>query len=442
MAGEWREVKIEDIASRIAMGPFGSDIKTDNFVPSGVPVIRGNNLTRGRFREEGFVFLTEEKADELANANAFPGDIVITHRGTLGQVGLIPNRSYERYVVSQSQMKLTCDPDSADANFIYYFLISPIGQNALLMNTSQTGVPAISRPVTSLKAIRLALPPLLEQRAIAHILGTLDDKIEINRLMNETLEGAARALFKSWFVDFDPVRAKMDGSDPGIPQSLASLYPDSLQDSDAGEIPKGWRSCKVADLCEAIYSGGTPSTQNVEYWDGDVPWLSSGETREKFIIDTEKRITEAGVENSSTRAANARSTVIASAGQGNTRGQTSLLAVDCYVNQSVVVLRANPKTSSPLHLFFDLERRYEQFRQVSDGHSSRGSLTTKLLAGLDAVLPPFPLVQQFENTVSPLIERAILSLRESKTLAALRDALLPKLISGELRIAGAERLVA
>ena len=160
MTGEWKEVTVEEIASKIAMGPFGSDIKTDNFVPSGVPVIRGGNLTSGRFHAEGFAFLTEEKADELANANAFPGDIVFTHRGTLGQVGLIPDGPFKRYVVSQSQMMLRCDLRSANPAFIYYFFRSPAGQHALLMNTSQTGVPAISRPITSLKGIRLSLPPL------------------------------------------------------------------------------------------------------------------------------------------------------------------------------------------------------------------------------------------------------------------------------------------
>ncbi len=190
------------------MGPFGSDITTDNFVPSGVPVIRGGNLTAGRFRAENFVFLSDEKADRLAGANAYPGDVVFTHRGTLGQVGLIPDTPFQRYVISQSQMKVTCRTSEADPAFFYYFFKSPLGQHALLTNTSQTGVPAISRPVTSLKSIRLSLPPLPEQHSIAHILGTLDDKMELNRGMNETLESMARALFKSWFVDFDPVHAK------------------------------------------------------------------------------------------------------------------------------------------------------------------------------------------------------------------------------------------
>jgi type I restriction enzyme S subunit len=154
MDSKWPVVRIDEIRAPIkhsvAMGPFGSRIKTDNFVPSGVPVIRGGNLNAERFRDEDFVFLTEEKADELRSANASPGDLVFTHRGTIGQVGIIPNSArYPRYVVSQSQMKLTCDAKKVNPLFVFYYFRSPLGQHELLMNTSTSGVPAIGRPLTS-----------------------------------------------------------------------------------------------------------------------------------------------------------------------------------------------------------------------------------------------------------------------------------------------------
>ncbi|MGJ4909040.1 restriction endonuclease subunit S [Bradyrhizobium sp. HKCCYLS2033] len=156
----WCVVSVGELCSRVAMGPFGSDIKTDNFVEAGVPVVRGSNLVDG-FVEEAFVFLTEQKADELRNANAFPGNIVITHRGTLGQVGLIPIGSrFPRYVVSQSQMLLAVDMAVATPRYLYEFLRSAFGQHSLLANTSQTGVPAIARPTTSVKAIRIVKPPI------------------------------------------------------------------------------------------------------------------------------------------------------------------------------------------------------------------------------------------------------------------------------------------
>lgn len=234
MVDEWQVVPVAKIAadlpSAIAMGPFGSRIKTDNFVNCGVPIIRGINLAGGRFYEEDFVFLTEDKADELKSSNAFPGDIIFTHRGTLGQVSIIPkNSKYKRYVVSQSQMKLTCDTSKVEPTYVFYYFRSPKGQYQLLLNTSTTGVPAISRPSTTLKNILISLPPLTEQKAIAHILSSLDDKIELNQQMNRTLEAQARAIFKSWFVDFDPVRANMEGRQPvGIDTTTAELFPDSL----------------------------------------------------------------------------------------------------------------------------------------------------------------------------------------------------------------------
>jgi len=155
----WRVASLGESVTRVAMGPFGSSIKTDNFVPNGVPIIRGGNLTNG-FVDKNFVFLTEEKADSLRNANAFPGDLVITHRGTLGQIGLIPTLSrYPRYVVSQSQMLVRIDPAKMTAHYLYLFLTSYAGQHSLLANRNQTGVPAIAQPTSSVKAIRLLLPP-------------------------------------------------------------------------------------------------------------------------------------------------------------------------------------------------------------------------------------------------------------------------------------------
>lgn len=161
----WTSRTIGEVAKRVAMGPFGSDIKTDNFIDSGVPVIRGGNLRNG-FEDERFVFVSESKADDLRNANAFAGDIVITHRGTLGQVGLIPlSCRFRRYIVSQSQMLLSIDPNASTPRFVYEFLKSPVGQHALLANTSQTGVPAIARPTTSLRAIPILCPPMIVLRA-------------------------------------------------------------------------------------------------------------------------------------------------------------------------------------------------------------------------------------------------------------------------------------
>lgn len=190
----WGIADVGSLCSRIAMGPFGSDIKTDNFVQTGVPVIRGMNLTHG-FIDDGFVFLTESKADELRNANAFPGDIVITHRGTLGQVGLIPEKSrHPRYVVSQSQLVVSARHGRAGSLYLYLYLTSPAGQHAILANTSQTGVPAISRPVTSVKALRLLTPPPAVLDAFERLVSPFMRKIVLNRWNSDALASLRDAL--------------------------------------------------------------------------------------------------------------------------------------------------------------------------------------------------------------------------------------------------------
>jgi type I restriction enzyme, S subunit len=312
-----------------------------------------------------------------------------------------------------------------DPRFVYYFFLEKFERLQSLDVGSAN--PTLNR--NHVHPIPVLWPPPNEQQRIAHILGTIDDKIELNRRMNTTLEAMAQAIFQSWFVDFDPVKRNAGGGD-SRPED--ALFPVLFENSVLGDIPKGWKLAKVSEICKNIFSGGTPRTSEVSYWDGSFPWLSSGETRNSFITETEKTITQLGIDKSSTRLARSGCVVIASAGQGHTRGQTSLLAFDSYINQSVVALAANNAVASDLFLYFDLSRRYEEFRQLSDSHSSRGSLTTKLLGGIQVVLPAKDAIQKFDSIVSPLVARIISNLQQSGSLATLRDALLPKLLCGEL----------
>jgi len=152
------------------MGPFGSDIKKDNFVSSGIPVIRGINLTKEPFNDDGFVFLTKEKADELKSSNAFPKDLIFTHRGTLGQVGVIPIKSkFKRYVISQSQMKCTCNEQILVPMYAYYFFNSHVGKQIMTREYTLLGVPHISQPLTTLKKFKIILPKIIEQQKILSI---------------------------------------------------------------------------------------------------------------------------------------------------------------------------------------------------------------------------------------------------------------------------------
>lgn len=264
MGGEWRYLTIAECAAdepySTQIGPFGEKLKAHNYVPLGAPVLRGTNVNpEGRFHDDDFVFIDPAwAAAEFDKFLCEAGDVILCHKGTLGKIGIVPEKSkFARYVMGNSMLKVRCDRSKLEPLFLYYWLCSTEGQNYLFSRVSQVGVPQIQRPLSTLREARLPVPPLAEQRAIARILGALDDKIELNRKTNATLEAIARALFKSWFVDFDPVRAKAEGRSPtGMDAETAKLFPGEFVESELGPIPKGWRAASVGD-CVALKRGTT-----------------------------------------------------------------------------------------------------------------------------------------------------------------------------------------
>lgn len=184
-----RILTLDEITLEVAMGPFGSNLKTDSFRDSGIPVLRGQNLNDFAVSHDGLAFVSEEKANSLGRAVAGPGDIVITHRGTLGQVSMIPKGApFESYVVSQSQMRLRVDEKVAIPEYITYWLRSQQGQHAILTFAAQSGVPAIAQPTASIKSLQMPIPELAVQRAVAEVLGALDEKIAANRAVIEVID--------------------------------------------------------------------------------------------------------------------------------------------------------------------------------------------------------------------------------------------------------------
>ena len=229
MASEWSQATLGSIAINqgygLVDGPFGSNLPASLYTDEGVPVIRGSNLALGtsRFWAHEFVFVSWDTAKRLARSLCRPLDIIFTKKGTLGQTGLVPEGGkYDQYLLSSNQMKLTVDPLVADPLYVYYFVSSPESTEKIIRDSESTGVPKTN--VTYLREFPITLPLLSEQRAIAHILGTLDDKIELNRRMNETLEAMAQSIFKDWFVDFGPTRAKAEGRAPYLaPEALGPV---------------------------------------------------------------------------------------------------------------------------------------------------------------------------------------------------------------------------
>lgn len=287
-------------------------------------------------------------------------------------------------------------------------------------------------------------PKIEEQRAIAHILGTLDDKIELNRKQNETLEAMARTLFKAWFVDFEPVRAKMEGrwkrgeSLPGLPAHLYDLFPERLVDSELGEVPEGWAIGSFSDVVEII-GGGTPKTSVNEYWDGDIPWFSVVDTpaaSDVFVVQTEKSITQAGLNGSSARMVAKGTTIISARG---TVGNLAIAGRDMTFNQSCYALRGK-NGSGDYFVFLSAQRMVEQLKAMAHG-SVFSTITRQTFDAVRVVLPPEHVCQKFEQSTVGLFDALLSNVNESRSLAQLRDTLLPKLISGELRVGDVDKFL-
>jgi type I restriction enzyme S subunit len=288
-------------------------------------------------------------------------------------------------------------------------------------------------PADSLAGFSVPIPELEEQRAIAHILGLLDDKIELNRQMNRTLEAMAQAIFKSWFVDFDPVRAKAEGRDPGLPNEIAAFFPDSFQDSDLGEIPKGWKVKEIRECCSKIQNGGTPKRSESDYWNpGTIPWLTSGEVRQTLITTTENMISELGLKKSSAKWLPKDSTVVAL--YGATAGQVALISSKMTTNQAVCGLI--PKASFQYFNYLSLDRSVGILANLARG-SAQQNISKGIVETTKVIIPRADILESFDHVVSSMFDKWIANLEESKSLASLRDTLLPKLISGELRLPAA-----
>lgn len=432
---EWQKFRIDEIATKTAIGPFGSRMKSDTYTQFGVPVIRGTNITSGRSFSGDWVYVSEKDADQLASCNVREGDLVFPHRGAIGEVGIVPG-DRERYLLSSSLMSLKCDETKADSLYLYYFFKSHEGRHQLLKNASQVGTPGIGQPLSSLRSIELYLPPVDHQKDIAKVLGCLDDKIELNRRMNETLEAMARTIFQSWFVDFDPVRAKASGESTdsicqrlGLTPELLALFPDSLEDSELGEIPEGW-SPKVFSETIQIIGGGTPKTSVEDFWGGDVPWFSvvdAPNESDVFVIDTEKKITNMGLENSSTKLLPEGITIISARG---TVGKVALVAAPMAMNQSCYGLRG--KNGCDVYTYYATRQLVSSLKRHGHG-AVFDTITRDTFASVKAVTCD-AISKAFDAMVAPNMQRIKANGFHTARLVELRDSLLPKLLTGELSL--------
>ena len=380
--------------------------------------------------------------------------IVCRGAGGTGDVKISPAKCS----ITNLAIVISCDLSKVDMGYLYWRL--------LLSDTYslRTGSAQPQITINTLDSFEILIEPsILKQKEIAKHLFLLNEKIETNNQINQTLEQMAQAIFKSWFVDFEPVKAKIAALEAGgseddallaamqvisgkDPQQLtqlqtenpehyatlratAELFPAAMQESELGEIPEGWGTGSFKDLCLTVESGGTPKRNTPEYWGGEIKWLASGEVRDVVVLDTKEKITESGLKNSSAKLWPMYTTVVAM--YGATAGQVCLIADQMTSNQACCGLI--PKKNYRAFTFFSAKRSIQSLSEKASG-SAQQNLNKGLVEGHPAILPSEAILVVYEDIAFPLMLKWIENMRESIMLAELRYTLLPKLLSGELSV--------
>ena len=427
MTDEWPKSRFADICEHSAFGPrFSGEL----YAPDGnVATLRTTDISEDGRIEYATMPLAHLDLPQFRQHILRENDLVITRSGRVGtatvfggfRLPVLPGAFLIRFRLKR---------EVAEPHFYRYYFNSAAGHR--LITSVATGSVQQNLNITSLHRLVVPLPPLSEQRAIARLLGTLDDKIELNRRMNEALEAMARAIFKSWFVDFDPVRAKAEARQPpGTDAESARLFPRSFEVSSLGKIPKGWRVGQIGNVVDAV-GGSTPSTKDPTYWDGTINFATPKDMallRSPILQDTERRITEAGLQQIGSGLL-PRGTVLLSSRAPI--GYLAVAEIPVAVNQGIIAMKCEKELPN-LYVLYWTRENLDTIIAHANGTTFLEISKTNFRP-IEVVIPPAPLVARFTKVVEPLYRQVVNNLTHSKTLASIRDALLPKLISGEIRV--------
>lgn len=430
----WPYVRFAEICAHSAFGPrFSGELYSSS---GNVATLRTTDIDERR----GINYLTMPLA--TIAPGAFDqhflrrGDLVITRSGRVGTTAVF--EGFDLPVLPGAFLiRFRLKEAVANPHFVDYFFKSPQGQSLIASVT--TGSVQQNVNITNLHELRVPLPSLKEQEAVAGLLKTLDDKIDLNRRTNEALDAMARALFRSWFVDFDPVRAKAEGRAPvGMDAATATLFPCELVSSDFGDLPSGWRIAPVGDVVRAV-GGSTPRTSEPKFWDGQYHWarpkdLSGLEA--PILLRTERTITEEGLRLISSGLLPAGTVLLSSRAP---IGYLAITNVPVAVNQGFIAMVCDGLV--PNHYVLHWCRENMPTIEARASGTTFPEISKAAFRPIPMLVPHPAVLTAWESLVGPLYDRVRANLEESRTLAELRDLLLPKLLSGELRVRDAEKLV-
>lgn len=432
MANNWPQVELGDVVDEITVGFVGS--MAHEYVPNGIPFLRSTNILPYKLSFDDIRYISRDFHEQLNKSRLQPGDVVIVRTGKPGTATVIPDDLKES---NCSDVVIVRSGKNVNPRFLAYFVN---GIAAGQVNAHLVGAVQQHFNVASAKKLRLYLPSRIEQDCIADILGMLDDKIELNRRTNETLEAMAKALFKSWFVDFDPVHEKAAGRQhTGLDPATGKLFPDSFEDSPLGPIPKGWRAVRLSDQTEAIkglsYKGSGLAEQGVPMHNlnsvcegGGYKYEGikyyKGEYRERHLIHP-------------------GDVIVANTEQGHdclllgyaaivprTFGESGLFSHHIY---KLRILESSPLTPDYLCRLLNSPKMHELVSGFGNG-TTVNMLPVAGLEQLEFVLPPKPLIDSYTDLAISIRMKQERVLAQNKTLAMTRDSLLPKLLSGELSL--------
>lgn len=468
MSANWTHTTLGAIAdgtNGAVDGPFGSNLKASSYSKSGIPVIRGSNLSIGlsRFDSSEFVYVKDETLERLKRSECLPGDIIFTKKGTLGQTGFISNDlKYKKYLLSSNQMRLRVNTSIADPEYVYYWVSSNESIEKIKRDSEFTGVPKIN--LDYLKKFPIKLPKLAIQKSTANVLRSIDNKINLNTQTNQTMESIAQAIFKSWFVDFEPVKAKMavlaDGGtreqaelaamgaisgkgeaelaqlqqqNPEHYQQLAetaALFPSAMVESELGEIPEGWDISSVEQQYK-VEMGQSPKGESYnENGHGTLFYQGRAEFGTRFptprLFTTEpKKFASRGDILMSVRAP---------------VGDLNIANNACCIGRGLAAL--NHKLGGTSFAYYELKSLHHVFDRFNGEGTVFGSINQKDLKSISVIKPSAELVYQFRQAVESIDSQIYFNASQNVSLANLRDTLLPKLLSGEIDLSDIQSEVA
>jgi len=428
--GEWQEKPLSEFVDQERSICYGI-IQPGTHDENGVPVLRVNNFRNGSIDTSAHLRVSRDIESVYSRSRLQGGELLVTLVGTMGLSAIVPNEMQGWNIArAVGLVPLRHDVDKRWINFV---LRSAPAQEFIRIRANTTVQATFN--LGDLAKLPIPMPPEEFRIAASELLSALDDKIELNRRTNETLEAMARALFKDWFVDFGPTRAKMEGRDPYLASDLWALFPDRLDD-DTG-LPVGWEESTIGAEVDVV-GGSTPSTAEPAYWEGKINWATPKDLsalNAPVLLETSRRITEAGLAKISSGLLPAGTVLLSSRAP---IGYLAVSEVPVAINQGFIAMRCDKRISN-VHAWLWTRANMETILQKANGSTfqeiSKGNFRPIAMT----VAPP-QVMSAFDERTVPLYDRIAENERESHTLAETRDLLLPKLMSGEIRLRDVEKI--